>query len=281
LRDDKVVMGGGKGWRHKLVAEYWKVRGGLADQPLAVPAFGSDEWKDLFSKALCHVHVMLLRDMRPPFIGTRPEMLASNSDTMSRLRVYARATFLKWDATVALTVFGTDIAQTFCERTSVYNLDFGGIVARPLYICGATAADSGPVSDSPGDAATAASFCQNVASMTPLLKFRGEQQQWRCASCAKAGIPANASRRLLRMYPMVPTAHSATPLRSKPLVVALCPPPSDFDWQHRETSIGDSSSIDAVAQPQVQYTSDGNFVVYSEEESKAIWLSSSSYAGLY
>ena len=81
------------------------------------------------------------------------------------------------------------------------------------------------------------------------------------------------------MYPMVHTAHGATPLRSKPLVVALCPPPSDFDWQHRETSTGDSGSIDdlRLAQPQVH----GNFVVYSEEESKAIWLSSSSYAGLY
>ena len=65
--------------------------------------------------------MMLLRDMRPPpFNGTRPEMLSS----MSRLQVFARATFLKWDATVASTVFGTDIVETFCKRTSLYNKHF-------------------------------------------------------------------------------------------------------------------------------------------------------------
>ena len=74
------------------VAEYWKVRDGAADQSLAVPAVGSYDWKECLSKALCHVHVMLLRDMRTPFDGTRAEMLSSNSDTMSRLRVYARST---------------------------------------------------------------------------------------------------------------------------------------------------------------------------------------------
>jgi hypothetical protein len=187
------VMGNCKGWQHELVAEYCTLRSIDDRRWLTVPVVDSSDWKECLSEALCHVHMMLLRDMRPPFSGTQPDMLSSASATMSRMWVYARATFLKWDATVALAVFGTDIVQTIIKRTSQYDLDFGGIVARPLYICGALkqAADLGPLSDSPGDAATAASFCQNVASMTPLLKFKDERQHWRCASCAEAGIPAD------------------------------------------------------------------------------------------
>jgi len=112
----------------------------------------------------------------------------------------------------------------------------------------------------------------NVASMSPLLKFKGERQLWRCAACAKAGVLATLSRRMLRLYPLVQTAAQATtPMRSRPVLVAVEPPPAEFDWKQAAASKGDG--IPSYPTRDLQ-TAPWEF---TGEESKAIWLSSTSY----
>ena len=116
----------------------------------------------------------------------------------------------------------------------------------------------------------------NVASMSPLLVFKEERQLWRCALCAKAGVLATSSRRMLRLYPLVRThAQGTTPMRSKHVIVAVEPPPDEFDWKQAAFSKGDviparpiRTSEQCCSQQPWEFTGD---------ESRAIWLSSTSY----
>jgi hypothetical protein len=112
----------------------------------------------------------------------------------------------------------------------------------------------------------------NVASMSPLLAFKGERQLWRCAACAKAGFLAYTSRRMLRLYPLVQTdAQGTTPMRSRHVIVAVEPPPAEFDWKQAAASKGDGIPSHPIRHLQ---TAPWEF---TGEESKAIWLSSTSY----
>ena len=259
------------------------------DQPLAAThAVGSAPWKECLNKALCHVHAMLLRDMRPPFVDNQR---TPGSPTMARLRLYARATFLKWSQNVALAVFGEAVVHAFVTRATSFDLEFGGVVGRPLYLCGAAKVEDpgdtqasginglrlasvAPQEPSSASSMSAATFCKNVASMTPLVKFKDEGFSWRCAACTKAGVGAETSRRLIRLYPLVrTTAHALTPMRSPPITVALYPPPTDFEWRQRDSDCSSGSVTSKRAK--------GSCMAYTVEESRAIWLSSSSYTGLF
>ena len=205
---------------------------------------------------------------------------------MARLRLYARATFLKWSQNVALAVFGEDVVQAFVKRATSIDLEFGGVVGRPLYLCGASfekVEDPGdihrlrwatPKEPSSASSRSAVTFCMNVASMTPLVKFEDEGSSWRCAACTKAGVGAETSRRLIRLYPLVRTpADALTPMRSPPITVALHPPPTDFEWRQRDSDCSSGSVTSKWPK--------GSCMAYTVEESRAIWLSSSSYTGLF
>jgi hypothetical protein len=198
---------------------------------------------------------------------------------VSQLRGYVRATFLHWGESTALLVFGEAIVQIFMRKAARYNLDFAGIVGRPLYVCGALKPAQAPERESlfssvPVSDSTIA-HCLNIASMSPLLKFKGEQYSWRCTQCAKAGLPADSSHRMLRLYPLVRVPKAGlpgcTPLRSKPITVAVAPPPAEFDWkQHAGTS-----TSTRTAEPKLI---DGSvYATFGSDESRSIWLMSARY----
>ena len=122
-----------------------------------------------------------------------------------------------------------------------------------------------PVSDS------TLAHCLNIASMSPLLKFKGEQYSWRCTRCAKAGLPADSSRRLLRLYPLVHVPTGFTPLRSKPITIGVTPPPDEFDWKRH----AHSSTSTRRAEPKLI---DGAvYATFGSDESRSIWLMSELY----
>ena len=141
------------------------------------------------------------------------------------MRGYTRATCLNWDARISALVFGSTITEHFRKKTRRYGLAFAGVLGRPLYACGAQK----PVSDSATSTASS-TFCENPASMSPLLQFKGERLLWRCAACIQADVPASTSRRIIRLCPVVRTiAGHVTPMRDKALSVALHPPLEN--WQ--------------------------------------------------
>jgi hypothetical protein len=112
----------------------------------------------------------------------------------------------------------------------------------------------------------------NVASMSPLLAFKGERQLWRCAACAKASVPAYTSRRMLRLYPLVQQkAQATTPMRSRPVIAAVEPPPAEFDWKQDAASNRDGIPSNPIRHLK---TATGEF---TEDVSKVSWLSSTSY----
>jgi hypothetical protein len=260
-------------WKHILVTDYCKMTNGYA----VVPPQGSPAWKDFYQKAIRHAQALILQDLNPPFLENAFSGHPSSKHTLS---AYSRATFLRWDEAASTYAFGDDIIAGFRETAARYKFEFAGILGRPLYVCSAPK----PISDSSGDlpqevdnvASMSHAFCMNVAAMSPLLKFKGERQLWRCALCAKAGVLATSSRRMMRLYPLVKThAQGMTPMRSKHIMVAVEPPPDEFDWKQAAFSKGDviparpiRTSEQCCSQQPWEFTGD---------ESRAIWLSSTSY----
>ena len=264
-----------RNWKQQLVKDYCqhvrracgfvaRVDQGQSLTAMVIPDASTPEWKVVFDEALRHVHAMIIQDISPPWRFSR-------KPTMSQLHVYVRATFLYWSAEDSPLVFGEDIVDLFLRTTHGYDLAFAGIVGRPLYVCGAlkparAERESVPVSDS------TLAPCLNIAAMSPLLKFKGEKHGWRCTQCAKAGLPADRSQRLLRLYPLVhvgPTEY--TPLRSKPITIAVALPPAEFDW---EQHAGNRTSMRA-AQPSLQMST--VYATFTSDESRSIWLMSTRY----
>ena len=159
------------------------------------------------------------------------------------------------------------------RRAGAYHLELAGILGRPLYACGAVKPDSGSwvnLDSRDLEPNLEELYCNNVASMTPLLRFRNEQQPWKCASCAALNADANTSRRVLHLYPLVrTTAQKMTPLRSRPAFAALHPPPREFEWSQYGGTLAEGS----LAVPRHSK----NFAAFSAPESRVIWLTSETF----
>ena len=156
-----------------------------------VPQSGSSAWRELYDNALRHVHALILQDLSPPFMVEAFRVKHNNT-----MRAYTRAAFLNWDARISALVFGSTITNHFRKKTRRYGLEFAGVRGRPLYACGAQK----PISDSATSSASS-TFCENLASMSPLLQFKGERLLWRCADAF----------RLMSLHPR-PDAYSACSL---------------------------------------------------------------------
>jgi hypothetical protein len=248
-------------WKEEIVADYCK----LKDATAMVPMQGSRKWLALLSEALRHVHARILQDISPPFL-TR----ACGAQTSDSLSAYTRATFLFWDGDKITQVFGKEIVSDFQRRAGAHDLELAGILGRPLYQCGAVKPDSGSwVNPTSSDLEPKLEdfYCNNVASMSPLLQFRNEQKRWKCASCAKLNTGASTSRRVLHLYPLVfTTGKKMTPLRSHAAYAALHAPSSEFDWSQTGGTLAEGS----IAMPFRSKT----FAAFNASESRKIWLTS-------
>ena len=251
-------------WKDEIVSDYSR----LKDATAMVPTPNSPEWLALLSEALRHLHARILQDISPPFLAR-----ACGAQTGDSLHAYSRATFLYWDGDKIAQVFGAAIVSDFQRRAGAYHLELAGILGRPLYACGAVKPDSGSwvnLDSSDLEPNLEQLYCNNVASMSPLLRFRNEQQLWKCASCAALNADANTSRRVLHLYPLVrTTAQKMTPLRSRPAYAALHPPPSEFEWSQNGGTLAEGS----LAVPRHSK----NFAAFSAPESRVIWLTSATF----
>ena len=167
-------------------------------------------------------------------------------------------------------MFGKEIVSDFQKRAGAHDLELAGILGRPLYQCGAVKTDSGSgVNPTSSDREPKLEdfYCNNVASMSPLLRFRNEQQRWKCASCVALNAGARTSRRVLHLYPLVfTTEQKMTPLRSHPAYAALHAPSSEFEWSQPGGTLAEGS----LAMPFRSKT----FAAFNASESRDIWLTS-------
>ena len=100
------------------------------------------------------------------------------------LSLYSRPCFLQWGADVASTVFGEELAAGFKRQAERVDLQWSGIVARPLYAC-----------------TGGGTQCGGVAAMSPLLAFPRERQEWRCAACRRECAPVSDSAARSQPFP--------------------------------------------------------------------------------
>jgi hypothetical protein len=139
-----------------------------------------------------------------------------------------------------------------------------------LYVCTAPTGDTTPGS--------ASGWCMEVASMSPLIEYPRDREEWHCARC-RAQRPASGSRsvprRVLRLYPLVSTGRIPwTPLRSGHIVAVVYPPPPAFCWPG-----GKPRTAVPQAPPEPRSSKSGGKLVYEYEleASNLIWQSASSF----
>ena len=124
-------------------------------------------------------------------------------------------------------LFGATVHANFVQRAEELDLEFAGIVARPLYMCVEI------VGQGEGD------ICENVASMTEHLRKEGGRAAYMCSQCIErvrtSGAPgaASAPRRALWAYPAVWSMSDSesypTPLRvQSPVRLLVYVPPETW-----------------------------------------------------
>ena len=99
-----------------------------------------------------------MRDLRPPWLGHTFLQALPGDAILSR---FTRPSFLFWPEDQTEELFGATVHAEFVQRAEEVDLEFAGIVARPLYMCVET------VGPGTGD------MCENVASMTEHLRQEG------------------------------------------------------------------------------------------------------------
>ena len=173
----------------------------------------------LLNDAVQFIHLVLLRDLRPPWLAYNFLQALSGEGVMSR---FTRPLLLYWSADHVITLFGIDVHTKLCHAADRVGLVLAGVIARPLYKCT-------EVKD-----ASTGEICMNVASMSPFLQ-NCRDLAYQCKDCAaKAQIPkaapgsASAALRGLWAYPMVETVDGqATPLRVSTKIRMLVHAPPD------------------------------------------------------
>ena len=147
------------------------------------------------------------------------------------------------------------------------NLEHAGFVARPLYAC--TKRIEG------------GHMCMNVASMSKYIKHGDGRSHYRCTKCKQtecfesASVSNDIPLRVLDLYILVCDGKKTTFMRSKPYRLCVRTPPSQWRFG---VELGQLPSLIQAIPNFVSY-GQGKFYEYNEDESKAIWCYSSSYAG--
>ena len=178
-----------------------------------------------------------------------------------------------WNEEQTEDLFGTCVHARFAEKAQGFDLVFGGIVARPLYMC----------TESVGKGI----MCENVASMTEHFQQKEGRAAYRCRRCMyrlraqQAPGAASPPRRILWAYPIVwtgysePSAHAnsvsvRTPLRvPSPMRLLVHVPPNTWAWNK-----GSGRLSEATVRADPALCSNGDYYSYNEQESTMIWTHS-------
>ena len=185
---------------------------------------------------------------------------------------FTRPQLLFWRAKHVSSLFGEELHRSFADAAESVQLEFAGIVARPLYKCTEQL--------STGD------VCMKVASMSPFLKMSVGRLEYKCADCMakaqKAQVApgsASAALRCLYAYPTVQGVDGKpTPLRLGGVPRLLVhAPPDTWGWCVSPPVAQRPTHIRA-ASPQRDHPAKG-WYKYTNEESDRIWIASSHFQG--
>ena len=183
----------------ELVEEYIQVKRLSEDY---VNTTGKEQ---LVNEAVQFMHLLLLRDLRPPWLAYNFPQALPGEGVLSR---FTRPLLLCWPADQVMSLFGVAVHTQLSQAADKVGLVLAGVIARPLYKCT-------EVKD-----ASTGEICMNVASMSPFLQ-NCRDLAYQCKDCAaKAQIAkaapgsASAALRGLWAYPMVQGVDGQpTPLR--------------------------------------------------------------------
>ena len=142
-----------------LVQEYIEVKGLT---PEYVDATGKQQ---LANEAVKFMHLVLLRDLRPPWLDHDFPQALPGEGLLAR---FTRPSFLYWPANKVPTLFGATVHEQLASAAADVDLVFAGVIARPLYKCT-------EIKD-----ASTGEVCMNVASMSPFLQNSAGWSAYQC-----------------------------------------------------------------------------------------------------
>jgi hypothetical protein len=249
----------------RIVEEYMA----LMHSDVDVPAKGSAEFNATFEQALRYLHVLLLEDLRPPWLlHSFPQALPGDS-MLSNL---TRPTLMYWDETCAWKVFGKEVENILTHMAQVVSTVVAGVLARPLYVCTQKKQDG--------------NVCLQKAAMSPLVKERFPRRNFMCTGCKASALPVSDSiaLRFLQLYIVVKAGEPQpdTCLRTDAFrVLVTAPPDSWLPLSEREIGGMDNEEVEA-APSRMPCTVSGkkiNILQFTQQESDRIWLAARSFQG--
>ena len=90
------------------------------------------ERASLFDEAIKYLHMILLRDLRPPWLSQNfPQALPGDGI----LSLFTRPSFLQWDVSKMKVLFGAHLMAILLEVAAAVSVEVAGALARPLYVC--------------------------------------------------------------------------------------------------------------------------------------------------
>ena len=236
-------------WKQRLVEQFCK-EAGLDNC--------HDKHVDLFQKALLYLQAQILQDLSPPWMESA-QPLAGRS-LLSR---YTRASYIQWPRALLLRLFGKSLVEKVSDMCKDLDFELCGLVARPMLMCTARVANG--------------RLCTGLAAMSSLLPHTTDRH-WLCSECVNKSTKPCVPRRLLHLFPLVPAGDdSSTPMRAKPLLVTLDPPPHHWQWQRGSTHDSTPGQHPTLGEAAPTFDREGNVFEFGGSQSDSIWLLSFPY----
>ena len=251
----------------ELVEEYIQVKRLSEDY---VNTTGKEQ---LVNEAVQFMHLLLLRDLRPPWLAYNFPQALPGEGVLSR---FTRPLLLFWPADQVISLFGHAMHMQLSQAAHRVGLMLAGVIARPLYKCM-------EVKD-----ASTGEICMNVASMSHFFENSANRSAYQCKDCvakaqtAKAAPgPASAALRGLWAYPMVESVDGKpTPLRvAKKNCLLVHAPPDTWGYKPAQaTATAPKESVwGLICRPEPENHS--GWLKYNASDSASIWSSSTRYKG--
>ena len=250
-----------KGWRQLLIEEYATLKG------QALPARGDQMANEnMFKAAVQYIHVNLLQDLSPPWIGHNFSQALPGDGVLAR---YLKPTFLRWPLEAVGTLFGREILETWNEKCNRVDLDLGAVVGRPLYVCTRKLPSR--------------KVCGRIAAMSPLMDQRQKHTEFVCKDCAVScdlgehqALPV---LRLVRLYAQVWVEKPCLAMRRAPMHFLVHAPKEDGVWGVGHRAPAQVHDATPASPGKMSMLDRGGFT-YNDRESQNIWLYASHFQDL-
>ena len=217
-------------------------------------------------ESLKDIAAIILADMQPPWLAVNP------SDTWAGLSTawaFVKHTLLIWTADSGTSMlFGEELAQQMISQCDAKDVEFAGVVGRPLYTCTAML-DDGP--------------CGKAAIMCPFVDFPLAATCWRCRKCRD--VPHQSQEeatRLISLWPLVHCETGHTPMRTHALETIVFPPPSVWQWGAKEKEIKEAMAEHKALPDPAPIKRRGHFAdikwCFGKQDSDMIWRCAQGFA---